>query len=169
MAITIKEHKIVDNNRRALLKYVLKSDGTTNVANTVLVNTANLRFALNTTGQIMTGGVNRLGNYKTTIKRVTGQGKIGGYIALQWQGDSNSEIVTLGTGRVDYDFQSMGDGATIANIEANSNGQILITTVGAAAGDAYTFFVDLRKDASTYDAGQSADPVAFNQGPADGL
>ena len=85
---------------------------------------------------------------------------------LQWRGTTNSEIVTFNTGMFDYNFESMGDGATVGNPEASANGDILFSTVSGAAGDVFTLFVDLRKDAVDYDAGQTADPVAFNRGRA---
>ena len=60
----------------------------------------------------------------------------------------------------------MGEVATISNPEASSTGQILMTVVTPSSADAATIFLDLRKDARDYDAGQTADPVAFNRGRA---
>ena len=60
----------------------------------------------------------------------------------------------------------MGDGAVISNPEANATGNILISTANIGTGNTFTLFVDLRKDSRDYDAGQTADPVAFNRGPA---
>ena len=62
----------------------------------------------------------------------------------------------------------MGDGATISNPNAvaNTTGNVMITTAGYAAGETFTLFIDLRKNSADYDAGQTADPVAFNLGPA---
>jgi hypothetical protein len=103
--------------------------------------------------------------YNTTIKRISGNlASANGKVYLQWHGDSNSEIIVTGAGGFDFDFQSMGDGAVFSNPEANSSGDILITTFGLVAGDAATILVDLKKDNNDYDAGQTADPYAFNRG-----
>jgi hypothetical protein len=161
----IREHKIIDNQKRALIKYVFLYVDTAQ-ANTVLVDVSNLGYALNANGKIMSSNVHPKPTYRTKVKRIFGTAKSSGYVKLQWHGDSNSEIVTFNTGSFDYNFESMGDVATIGNPEANSTGDILLTTSGAASGDVFTLFVDLRKDNQDYDSGQSADPVAFNQGPA---
>jgi hypothetical protein len=162
MANTIKEHKIIDSNKRALLKYVFLSDGTTE-ANTLLVDASNLRFALNANGYIMSSNTHPKTNYRTTIKRIYGTAKSNGYISLKWQGDTNSEIAIITDGGFDYNFESMGDGAVINNPEANATGDIIISTNANKTGDAFTLFIDLRKDGRDYDSGQTADPYAFNK------
>jgi hypothetical protein len=162
MANTIKEHKIIDSNKRALLKYVFLSDGTAE-ANTLLVDASNLRFALNANGYIMSSNTHPKTNYRTTIKRIYGTAKSNGYISLKWQGDTNSEIAIISDGGFDYNFESMGDGAVINNPEANATGDIIISTNANKTGDAFTLFIDLRKDGRDYDSGQTADPYAFNK------
>ena len=164
MANLIREQRIIDSNKRALIKYVMTLD--TAIANTTLVDASSLNLALNTNGYIMTSNTDQRNLYRTTIKRIFGSAKANAYIKLQWQGATNSEIVTISTGQFDYDFQSMGDGATIPNPEASANGDILITVVTPSSADAATIFFDLRKDSRDYDAGQTADPVAFNRGSA---
>jgi hypothetical protein len=83
--------------------------------------------------------------------------------SLQWEGASNTEIVTFGNGTFDYDFQSMGDGAIIPNNETNPTGDILFTVNNNKNFDSFTLFIDLKKDNNDYDAGQTADPYAFNR------
>lgn len=152
MSNLIRKQNIIDNNKRSLTKVVLVSDGT-NEANTVLVDVSSLRFALNANASI----------HRTTVKRVFGSSSgANSHVKLQWHGDANSEIVTFGSGMFDYDFQSMGDGAIITNPESNTSGDILISTAGLITNDLVTVFVDLRKDNRDYDAGQTADPKAFN-------
>jgi hypothetical protein len=164
MANTIKEHRLIDSTKRTLAKYILISDGNQN-ANTLLLDVSNLRFALNANGQIMQSNTHPKTKYNTTIKRISGNlASANGKVYLQWHGDSNSEIIVTGAGGFDFDFQSMGDGAVFSNPEANSSGDILITTSGLVAGDAATILVDLKKDNNDYDAGQTADPYAFNRG-----
>lgn len=164
MANLIREQRLVDSNKRALIKYTMLLDSA--VANTTLVDASTLALALNANGYIMTAGADPRTSYRTTIKRIFGNVKANAYIKLQWQGDSNSEILVCSSGAFDYDFQSMGDGAVIKNPEANNNGDILLTVVTPSSADAATIFIDLRKDSKDYDAGQTADPVAFNRGPA---
>lgn len=164
MANILKGQRIIDSNKRTLIKYVFLSDGTAE-ANSTLVDASSLAFALNTNGYIMSSNVNPKTSYRTTIKRIFGNAKVNSYVTLQWAGTSNAEIATIGSGSFDYDFQSMGDGATIPNPEANSSGDVLISTAGLASGDLVTLFVDLKKDGQDYDSGQAADPYAFNRRP----
>ena len=162
MANILKGHRIIDSTRRKLVKYVFISDGTA-VANTTLLDASSLQFALNSTGQIMSSNVNPRSMYRTSIKRIFGTAKANSYISLQWEGASNTEIVTFGDGSFDYDFQSMGDGAVIPNNETNPTGDILFSVNGNKVNDTFTLFIDLKKDNNDYDAGQTADPYAFNK------
>ncbi len=146
MANVLKGQRIIDGNKRSLIKYVFLSDGTA-VANSTLVDASSLAFALNTNGYIMSSNADPKTSYRTTIKRIFGNAKVNSYITIQWAGTSNAEIVTIGSGSFDYDFQSMGDGA----VNNNKN------------NDAFTLFIDLRKNNEDFDAGQTADPYAFNK------
>lgn len=163
MANLIREQRIIDNNKRALLKYTMTIDSA--VANSTLVDVSTLRYALNANSQIMSSNTHPRTSYGSNIKRIFGSAKANAYIKLQWQGATNSEIVTIHSGNFDYDFHSMGDGATIPNTETSgANGDILITIVTPSSADAATIFIDLRKNPSDYDQGQTADPAAFNRG-----
>ena len=164
MANVITEQRIIDSNKRALIKYVGTLD--TAAANTILLDASSLNLALNTNGQIMSANANIKSSYRTTIKRIFGYAKANAYMKLQWVGDSNSSIITIGTGNFDYSFDPMGDGAVISNPEANATGDIALTVVTPSSADTITLFLDLRKDSRDYDSGQTADPVAFNLGPA---
>jgi hypothetical protein len=161
MANVIREQKLIDSNKRALIKYVILSDGT-NEANTRLLDASSLAFALNATGVI--SQTNPKSNYRTTIRKVKAYSRTGGSFRLKWEGDANSEIITFGSGSVDFTFEN--DGAIIQNPEANATGDILLSTANLVAGDTTTIFLDIRKDSLDYDAGQTADPYAFNaKGP----
>lgn len=161
MANVIREQKLIDSNKRALVKYVILSDGTQE-SNTRLLDASSLAFALNATGII--SQTNLKSNYRTSIKKIKAYSKTTGSIRLKWEGDANSEIITFGSATVDFNFEN--DGAVIPNPEANATGDILISTLGLSAGDTITVFLDLRKDSLDYDAGQTADPYAFNnKGP----
>lgn len=163
MANTIREQKLIDSNKRALVKYVILSDGTQE-SNTRLLDASALAFALNANGYIMSAGVHPKSNYRTSIKKIKAYSKTAGSVRLKWEGDANSEIIAFGSASIDFSFEN--DGAVITNPEANATGDILISTLGLASGDVITLFLDLRKDSLDYDAGQTADPYAFNnKGP----
>lgn len=166
MAAQIYEQRLIDNNKRALIKWVYISDGT-NSANSTLLDVSSLKYALNTTGQIMTGGTNKKSNYRITIKRIMGSihTKNKGIAMIQWHGSANTPIAVASDSFIDYNFHAMGDGAVIWNPESNTSGNILITTTGLSVGDVFTLFLDVRKDGRDYDQGQTADPAAFNYGP----
>lgn len=159
MANLIREQKLIDSNKRALIKYVILSDGTQE-SNTRLVDASNLAFALNANGYIMQSNTHSKSNYRTTVRKIKAYSKTSGSVRLKWEGDANSEIITFGTGSVDFTFEN--DGAVISNPEANATGDILISTLGLVSTDAITLFIDLRKESLDYDAGQTADPYAFN-------
>jgi hypothetical protein len=161
MANIINSQLLVDNNKRSLVKITMEFD--TDEANTVLIDASALAYALNASGQIMTSGADPKGNYRTSIKRIFGNTKTDGHIKLQWEGDTNSDIVILTDGNFDYNFESSGDSAVITNPEANATGNILYSIVEAGTDDVMTLFIDLRKNSRDYDAGQTADPTAFNR------
>lgn len=160
MANSITEQKLIDSNKRTLVKYVILSDGTQE-ANTRLLDASALAFALNATGVI--SQTNPKSNYRTTIKKIKAYSRTSGSIRLKWQGDANSEIITFGSGSVDLNFEN--DGAVISNPETNATGDILVSTANLVFGDAITIFLDLKKNSEDYDAGQTADAYAFNRRP----
>ncbi len=162
MANTIREQKIIDTNKRALIKYVILSDGTQE-SNTVLVDASSLAYSLNANGYIMSSNTHPKSNYRTTVRKIKAYSKTAGSVRLKWQGDANSEIITFGSASVDLNFEN--DGAVISNPEANATGDILISTLGLTSGDCITLFLDLKKNSEDYDAGQTADPYAFNRRP----
>jgi hypothetical protein len=165
MANLVREHKLIDSTKRTLIKYVIIGDGTP-AANTVLVDTSMLSNALNTAGYIRSANTDPLAKYEVAVKRLHGQlsANVGSFIKLQWHGAQNSEIVAVGAGSFDFNFETSGDSALIPNNEASSNGDILYSTGNLPAGACLTLFVDLKKNNTSYSAGQHADPAAFNSG-----
>jgi len=174
MSNILKEQKLIDNQKRALIKYVFISDGTAE-ANTTLIDVSSLAYSLNANGYIMVSDTHQKSIYRTTIKRIFGSITSNGYISLKWSGTGpglNNEIVVLGSGAFDLGFDvtgSTGAAAIFNPDEANSTGDIVFSTVANKVNDTFTLFVDIKKDNRDYDAGQSADPVAFNKGPAAGF
>lgn len=134
----------------------------TAAANVTLVDVSSLAYSLNTTSKIMTGNTDTRLNYRTTIKKIYGQAKANAYVKLQWQGSTNTEIITITTGDFNYNLDDLG-GGNITNTETlGSNGDILFSVITPAT-DTLTLFIDLKKDGIDYDQGQTADPAAFNR------
>ena len=166
MATVFTTQTLVDTTSRTLIK-VVGVGGTD--ANVALVAAANLAYALTSNGRaVLTPGDtgNAKTQYRTTIRRVFGQGQLtaGKYVMLQWKNDSNTNIVSFGSGSFDYNFSTDGTVGSIAQpTGANTTGDIVFSST-AAATDAWTLFIDLKKDNRDYSAGQIADPMAFNKG-----
>lgn len=160
MANVIREQRLIDSNKRTVVKYVILSDGT-NEANTRLLDASNLQFALNANGYIMSSNVHPKANYRSTVKKVKAFGRTNGSFRLKWEGDANSEIITFGSS---VDFGAESDAVAITNPEANATGDILLSTANLVFGDTATIFIELHKDNNDYDAGQTARPYDFNRG-----
>lgn len=167
MAYIWTEQRLIDNNKRALIKYTLQGDSTA-TSNVLLMDASSLKFALNANGYIMSSNTNSKPVYRTYLKRVFGQmSDTPGYSMLQWHiNGANTPILTVGSGNFDYDLTALsGDVATIPNIDtANSSGDILYSATGHTGAHGLTLFIELRKESQDYDAGQTADPIAFNKG-----
>lgn len=157
MATVLSTQTLVDTNRRALIKVVGTGGGDSNT----LILVSDLAYALNTSGQIMTSGVDKRSVYRHQIKRIWGQGQMaqGKSVVLKW-GGNNDYIVSFGDGQFDYNFDAEGLAAAIP-LSGNTSGDIVYTST-AGATDSWTLFIDLKKDGRDYDQGQTADPTAFN-------
>lgn len=166
MATVVTTQTLVDSTTRTLIK-VVGVGGTD--ANVKLVTAANLAFALTSNGAaVLTPGDtgNAKTQYRTTVKRIFGQGQLtaGKYVMLHWANDANTNMISFGTGAFDYNFSADGTVGCIPQpVVANTTGDILFSST-AAATDAWTLFIDLKKDNKDYSAGQIADPLAFNKG-----
>jgi len=156
------EQRLIDSHRRTLIKITGFLDGNTASNNTV-VDVSTLAYALNANGFIMSANTHPKTNYRTTIKHIYGDINVPQYLSLKWKGDANSSIITLGPDRFDINMDGDGMTGVLNNPEANTNGDILLSTFGATTNSSYTIFIDLKKDARDFDAGQTADPAAFNR------
>lgn len=166
MANIIKQHILVDTNRTAVVKYVGLLDNTA-MANNLLLDVSMLSYALNTNGQILSGNTDVKTTYRTTIKRIWGQGGLkDGRAILKWKGtngSANTEICTFHDSMFDYNFASMGSPGSIPIEDvANSTGDIVLSLDGNNGNDSFTLFIELHKDGRDFDQGQTADPTAFN-------
>jgi hypothetical protein len=164
MANKLIEERMVDSNKRALLKYVYVSDGTAE-ANTLLIDTSTLAFSMNANNQIMASNTHAKGAYRVSVKRIAGAARVNSAISLSWRSSTNTEFATIQTGSFDYSLGGAGTGGglMINPMAAGANGDILITVRTPLAGDTFTMFVELVKNPADYDQGQTADPIAFNR------
>lgn len=166
MANEITKTVLIDTNKRALIRYVIHSDST-DEANTKILDVSGLAYALNTSNKIMTGNTNAKNVYRTSIVRIFGSysAKNKGYIELMWETTNNSNgsatFATIAEGFFDYNFTGLGHGDAITTPTSNVNGDIIINSDFANLDHA-TFYIDLKKDNRDFDAGQTADPAAFN-------
>ena len=161
MANRLVEQKLVDSNKRLLVKYVFISDGTA-ADNVTLFRANTLNFAINATGQI--SNTNPQAHYGMSIKRAWGSCHSNGSIILKWLSGANTEILTFSDGRFDYNFDGeVGTGA-IPSPDTTSTVGLCFTASGVVTGENYTIILDMKKDNSDFDAGQTADPMAFNTG-----
>lgn len=157
---------LIDTNKRALIRYVIHSDGT-DESNTKILDVSSLAYALNTSNKIMTGNTNAKNVYRTSIVRIFGSysAKNKGYIELMWETTNNSNgtstFATIAEGFFDYNFTGLGHADAITTPPSNVNGDIIINSDFANLDHA-TFYIDLKKDNRDFDAGQTADPAAFN-------
>lgn len=166
MATLVTTQTLVDSTTRTVIKFV--GVGGTD-ANVRLINAANLAYALTSNSNaLLTPGDtgNAKSQYRTTIRRIFGQGQFanGKYVSLQWKNDANTNIVTFGAGHFDYNFTTDGSIGSIPQPSVgNTTGDILFSST-AGSSDAWTLFIDMKKDNRDYSSGQFADPIAFNRG-----
>ena len=168
MANIIRSQKLVDNNRTAVVKIVGILDNSA-MANSTILDVSQLAYSLNTNGYIMSANVDYKTTYRTTIKRIWGQGGLkDGRAILKWQGINgfaNTEICTFHDSSFDYNFASMGSPGSIPiEDSANSTGDIVMSLDGNNLNDSFTLFIELHKDGRDFDQGQTRDPLAFNNG-----
>lgn len=171
MANFVRTQKLIDNNKRTLIKYVIVADGTA-TANATLIKFGDLNYALNATGYI--AKTDPQTHYEVTVKRVYGYSSIdSGYVKIQWEdddtiGNANTEMVAFGSGNFDLDMTSItGENAVIRPYAVGENANcvgLIYTMSSPTAGDVIDLFIDLRKAGQDFDQGQTADPVAFNAG-----
>jgi hypothetical protein len=156
MATTLDIQKLADGPKGTIVKVAFVSDGTAQTGVT-LVDVANLSGALSNTGDIRVGQANTLPFYRTSIRKIYGQGtfKTGAHVQIK---DNANTIAVVGPGQFDMDFDVHGGGSVPAN------GSITLTSAGIGANDAFTLIIVLKKDPRDFTMGQHADPSAFNSG-----
>jgi hypothetical protein len=176
MANIYTTQRLVDTQDKAVIKLTARfADG--GDENQLKIDVSDLAYALNANGYIMTGGADPKSIYRTFVTAIIYDVNIAsGYLAIKWQGaendnSSNTDMYIMHSGQHSALFDDMRYVGVLKNPtelvdSANTTGDIYFETVGAAANDSYTVIISLKKDARDYDKGQTADPTAFNRGPA---
>jgi len=163
MANIYGEQRLVDTNKRAVIKLTATIDGN-NAANLIVVDTSTLAYAMNANNYLMVTNTHPRPCYNVAIKRVWGDVNVSGVVKLGWANDSNTDIIVLGPDVHHWNFGEEGLNAPIRNTTgANSTGDIIISTIGATANNSYTLFLELSKSPENFSQGQHADPAAFNR------
>jgi hypothetical protein len=164
MANKIIEEKLVDSNKRALVKYVYISDASAE-ANTLLLDASALAFSLNANGYIMASNTHAKAAYRVHVKRAYGSARVANTVSLAWRSSTNTEFLTIQSGTFDYNFGAAGTGGGVITnpMATGANGDILLNVRSPSFGDSFTLFLELSKDGNDFDQGQTADPIAFNR------
>lgn len=151
--------KLVDQNKKVLVKMTGTFDGASGQETSVIkVDVSSLAFALNTSGKIMTANTNPKSTYRVyPTKIIYSVGINSGYVRLHYDDAGDG---TLGVLRSSGDIDT--EALSLSNPQATSNGDICLSTMGAVANDSYTVIMDMRKEATDYDQGQTAEPQPFN-------
>lgn len=151
MANIITQHKMIDGTGRAQIKLTGIMDGTGQV-NQVAIDVSNLAYAANANGLPMVANTHPKGTYNVTIKRILADVAGAGYVSLLYHNTvANTPIITLGPGYKEVDFDFLG--GALSNPEAvaaNTNGDIIVSTMGMAANSAFTIMIDVKKSPTDY-------------------
>lgn len=155
--------KLVDSTRRLVVK--LDSNGAE--TNALKIDAGSLNYALNANGYILGTGSDRLASYGLELQKAFFSVNNAGLVTLYTNGDalfSNTILNLSYTGT--FAFEEGGNAMKIncASLVANTTGNIYLTSTTA-----YSLVLDFRKIPFGYDQGQTADPTAFNRGPARGF
>lgn len=160
MANAYTEDRIIDSNKRALIKITGTLDS--DMSGLVVVDASTLAQAMNANNLLMVANTHPKAQYRTNVIRLWGDVKVDGYLTLQYDGDSNI-IQTLGSGSFNMDLDGALAG-TVTNDVANTTGDVTLTGVGIGANNAYTIYIDMRKDPRDFNQGQIDEPSSFNYG-----
>lgn len=156
--------KLIDSTRRLVVRMVSDGGSETNV---LKIDGGSLAYALNANGYILGAGTDRAASYGLELQKIFYSVNGTGYFNLYTDGDSSAaNVVLLLSGSGAMAFEEGGNATKIncASLVANTKGNIFVTATAA-----YTVVADFRKMAYSYDQGQTADPTAFNRGPASGF
>ena len=131
MADAVTSQTIFDGTRRAVLKFTNISDGTGETgALKVDVSTLTTNYGAPCTG--------------VSIERIEAV-TVGMGVDILWDATADALCMTLGADQF-FTFDFTRFSGLTNNAGAGKNGDILFTTIGAAAGDRYTILLELIKN-----------------------
>jgi len=161
---------IYDSIREAKLRITTRFiSGDADEQNVVKVQPATLVGALNVAGHTLAGNAGPRPFYNTTIRNITwnSPGGAGKTISLLWQTSNGTAygntVITQLSGTGSYPA-TRGPDITFSTYGQNAS-NIMISTHGFAANDAYAIEIDLLKSPQQYDWGELANPQEFNFPP----
>ena len=159
-----------DTTEKTVIKLTANFDGTGQESNNYRIQANTLYGALDANGVPLYSSLSlsntALSTYGLSISRIgyniASQQK--GYVELSWTSSNTAQSVPIMNMDLCGEYSEDQGMVSIKNNAPNPTGDIGVTTFGLTANSAYTLFIELRKDNSTYQRGQFNDPAAFNYG-----
>lgn len=180
MANAFSYQVLKDDTQHSVIKLTGSFDGASGQESNIARIQANTLYgALDANGVPLRSSLSvsntALPYYGLTINRIWYDSATdNGDIQLYWRANNSPNAavesgipIVFMQGNGEYD--GAGNWITIKNplVNANTNGDIGITTRGQVANASYTIILELRKDNAQYQRGQFNDPAAFNYHPYD--
>lgn len=155
--------KILDTNNRVVYKFI----GDAAETRTIKIDAGSLNFAMNANNYILGAGTDRKPKYRLNLRRLV-YNTFGGPIVISSDGDAAGQNILQVSGDGSMIFDEGAGFVIDCAANANTTGNIFVGTQATGGNVAYTLIADFRKNPADYDQGQTADPTAFNRGPAAG-
>ena len=154
MAAEYNIQKLVDTNRRAVIKFT---------CNFTSANSADLTNLVFIRANTLSGAFANLTYYDLAVKEIFYSVKSAGNgrISLSWAGANTTNNIPMLTLAGGAHVEFTGNFSPLVNNAPNPNGDILLQFKNMVEGDSATVIIDVRKNVQYYDAGQTADPDAF--------
>ena len=159
-----------DTTQKTVIKLTANFDGSGEENNAYRIQANTLYGAMDANNNLLVAGNTAKPYYGLSISRIgyniASQQK--GYVELYWTNGANTaQSVPIMNMDLCGQYSEEQGMVAILNNAPNPTGDIGVRTFGMGyiANTAYTLFVELRKDNSTYQRGQLSDPAAFNYGP----
>lgn len=163
MSNTFTYQKIIDTNKKSVIKLTGMFDGSGQEANTKRIQANTLFGALDANNNLLITGNTAKTYYELSLFKCWFDINTSGYIQLYWTGDTNTPLLNL-SGCGEYNLNSGQPSIKNNNSSANTTGDIGITSVGMIANNSYTIILELHKNSSYYNYGQLTEPSVFNYG-----
>jgi hypothetical protein len=152
MANITTEHRMIDGTGRAQIKITGTLDGVSGQINQTVIDVSTLAFASNANGKIMVSNTHPKQSYGVTLKRILADISGTGYVTLAYQNTvANTPIIMMSPGYKEVDFDFLGGAlSNPETVAANTNGDIVLSTLGMGANSAFTILLDMKKSPADY-------------------